>query len=159
LDAEEQEFLEFLHHQLSSALAQSLETALQTQIANLEKSKRYAPFASYFIPGLRLYYCEGLSLKEIEPQLGMSRWDQTRRILNPGELLNNVCRLMVQQLFEPILEKAQSKGFTSMPPELSYLKTLTEQIETFVDAEIFDEAASEIKAGKNDRWIVYMPST
>ena len=149
LDAEEQKFLELLRYQLSIALAQSLETAIQTQITYLEKSKRYAPFASYLIPGLKLYYCEGLSLKEIGPQLGMSSWDQTRRILNPGELLNNVRRLMVQQLFEPILEKAKSKGFTSMPPELSYIKTLTEQIEAFVDAEIFEEAASEIKAGKN----------
>jgi hypothetical protein len=149
LDAEEQEFLEFLHQQLEITLAQSIANAIQTQIAQLEKSKRYAPFAAYFIPGLRLYYCEGLSLKDIGPQLGMSSWDQTRRILNPGELLSNVRRLMVQQLLQPILEKAQSQGFASMPPEPNYLKTLTEQIEVFVDAEIFEAAVSEIKAGKN----------
>ena len=78
----------------------------------------------------------------------MSSWDQTRRILNPGEILSNVRRLTVQQLLEPILAKAQSK-VASTSPEPSYLKILTEQIEAFVDAEIFAEAVSEIKAGKN----------
>lgn len=149
LDAQEQEFLEFLHQQLAVALTYSIEQAVQTQIAQLGKSKRYAPFASCFIRGLRLYYCEGLSLKDIGPQLGMSSWDQTRRILNPGELLSNVRRLTVQQILEPILEKAHAKGLASNPPEPSYLRTLIEQIEAFVDAEIFTSAVSEIKAGKN----------
>jgi hypothetical protein len=149
LDAEEQDFLEFLHQQLRVTLANAVKQTIQTQIAQLETSKRYAPFAVSFIPGLRLYYCEGLSLRDIGSQLGMSSWDQTRRTLNPGELLNKVRLLTVQQLLEPILEKAQSQGFVSMPPEPSYLRTLTEQIEAFVDAEIFAEAVSEIKAGKN----------
>lgn len=149
LDREEQEFLEFLQQQISRALAQSIEQAIQNQIVYLEKSKRYAPFAVCYVSGLQRYYCEGLSLRDIGPQLGMSSWDQTRRILNPGELLNNVRLRMVQQLLNPILEKAQSKGLASKPPEPSYLKTLIEQIEAFLDAEIFEEAASEIKAGKN----------
>ena len=149
LDSEEQEFLEFLHSQLSLTLAQAIEQAIQAQISYLEKSKKYAPFAVCFIPGLRLYYSEGLSLRDIGPTLGMSSWDQTRRILNPGELLSKVRLLTVQQLLEPILKKAHSQGFASMPPEPTYLKTLTEQIEAFVDAEIFAEAVSEIKAGKN----------
>jgi hypothetical protein len=149
LDTEEQEFSEFLHQQLSIALAQALEKVIHTQIAQLAKSKKYAPFAASFIPGLRLYYCQGLSLRDIGSHLGMSSWDQTRRILNPGELLSKVRMLTVQQLLAPILEKAQSQGLASIPPEPSYLKTLSEQIEAFVDAEIFEEAASEIKAGKN----------
>lgn len=149
LDAEEQEFLEFLHQQLSIALDTAIAQGIQTQITHLKNSKRYAPFAACFIPGLQLYYCQGLSLRDIGPQLDMSSWDQTRRILNPGELLGKVRMLTVQQLLETILEKVQAKGFVSMPPEASYLRTLTEQIEAFVDAEIFAEAVSEIKAGKN----------
>ncbi|MGB7086473.1 MAG: hypothetical protein WBD47_13030, partial [Phormidesmis sp.] len=44
---------------------------------------------------------------------------------------------------------AQAKGLTTLPAEPSYLKRLMEQIEAFVDAKVFSEAASEIKAGKN----------
>lgn len=149
LDAEQQEFLELLQQQLSLILERAIEQSIQAQIAQLKKSKKYAPFASCLISGLRLYYCDGLSLREIGPQLGMSSWDQTRRILNPGELLSNTRLQTVQQLLELILEKAHAQGFASMPPEPSYLKTLTEQIEAFVDAEIFAAAAAEIKAGKN----------
>jgi hypothetical protein len=149
LAVEEQEFLNFLQQQVSHGLAQAIEQAVQAQIAYLKKSKRYSPFATQYMTGLQLYYCEGLSLKDIGPQLGMSSWDQTRRILNPGELLSKARLLMVQQLLTPILEKAQSKGLASTPPEPNYLKTLTEQIEAFLDAEIFAAAAAEIKAGKN----------
>ena len=148
LEVEEQEFLDFLHQQLHVALRHAIEQAIQRQRAKLEKSKRYAPFAACFMSGLQLYYGRGLSLKEIGPQLGMSSRDQTRRILNPGELLSQVRLLIAKQLLEPILEKAQSKGLVSMPPAPSYLRTLIEQIEAFIDAEIFAEAASEIKAGK-----------
>lgn len=149
LEVEEQEFLEFLRQEISLGLAQAIEQAVQSQIAKLAKSRKYAPFAGHLIPGLRLYYNKGLSLRDIGPQLGMSSWDQTRRILNPGELLSNVRLLMVQQLLDPILEKAQSQGLASSPPEPTYLKTLTEQIEAYLDVEIFEEAASELKAGKN----------
>ena len=123
-DVEEQEFLEFLYQQLTVALTHAIEQAVQTQTSQLSKSKRYAPFADCFIPGLRLYYCDGLSLRDIGPQLGMSSWDQTRRILNPGEILSNVRRLTVQQLLEPILEKTQSK-VASTPSDPTYLRTLT----------------------------------
>jgi hypothetical protein len=149
LDAEKQEFLEFLNQQLETALSQNMEQAIQTQITQLGKSKKYAPFASGFIRGLQLYYCEGLSLREIGPQLGMSSWDQTRRILNPGELLSQVRRLTVQQLLDPILTKAQEQGFIAKSAAPDHLKTLLEQLEAFVDEEIFAEAVSEIKAGKN----------
>jgi hypothetical protein len=40
-------------------------------------------------------------------------------------------------------------GLTQLPPEPDYLKMLVEQIEAFADAEIFREAAEEIRAGKN----------
>jgi hypothetical protein len=55
----------------------------------------------------------------------------------------------VQQVLDKTLEKAQDLGLTKIPPEPDYLKTLVEQIEAFVDVEVFKEAAEEIRAGKN----------
>ena len=49
-DAEEQEFLEFLYQQLTVALTHAIEQAVQTQISQLSKSKRYAPL----LPALSL---------------------------------------------------------------------------------------------------------
>lgn len=149
VDIEQQEILDFLHEQLGLALRSAIEQEIRDRITTLKKSKKYASFAQQFIPGLQLYYCENLSLKEITPKLGMTSWDQARRILNPGELLSKVRTLTVKQLLDNVLRKAVEKGLTKMPPEPDYLKTLAEYIEAFADDEIFREAAEEIRAGKS----------
>ena len=79
----------------------------------------------------------------------MTSWDQARRILDPGGLLSRVRASCVQQLLDSILKKASEKGLTKIPPEPDYLKTLAELIEAFADEEVFQEAAAEIKTGKN----------
>ena len=149
LDVEQQQLVEFLHEQLTIALTQTIQQEIRSRITKLEKSKKYASFAKQFIPGLQLYYNQGLSLKDIAPRLGMTSWDQARRILNPGELLNKVRVFCVQQLLASILKKAQEKGLIEIPPKSEYLQSVAEQIEAFADAEIFQEAGKEIRAGKN----------
>lgn len=148
LEIEQQELLAFCDEQLNTALVQAIEKAIRDRITALENS-RYAPFASQFIPGLQRYYGQGLSLKEIAPQLGMTSWDQARRVLNPGDLLNTVRTLTQQQVLDRLLDRTQRMGLTAMPPEPDYLKNLIEQIEAFADAKIFREAAEEIRVGKN----------
>ena len=148
-DVEEQEFLLFLQEQLRITLIESIQEEIGSCIAKLEKSKAYAPFAPQFIPGLQLYYNQGLSLKDIAPRLGMKNWDRARRILNPGELLNNVRFSCLQQLLKSILQKAEEKGLIEIPPQPEYLQSLAEQIAAFADAEIFQAAGEEIRAGKN----------
>ena len=148
-EIEEQEFLDFLQQQLYAALDSAIEQSIQSKLAKLKKSKKYSPFSSSFTAGIMRYYEEGRSLKEIGAELGMNNWDQTRRILNPGELLSLTRASTVQKLLASILEKAQSKGLASTPADPSYLQNVMEQLEAFVDEEIFAAAASEIKAGKN----------
>ena len=149
LDVEQQELLEFLHEQLTIALTQGIKQEIRGWITKLEKSKTYGTYARQFIPGLQLYYDEGLSLRDIAPKLGMANWDRARRILNPGELLNKVRAVCVQKVLASVLEKAREKGLTENPPKIEYLQSITEQVEAFVDAEIFTEAAKEIRAGRN----------
>lgn len=146
---EQQEVLEFLHQQFHLILSEAIAQEISNTIAKLQKSKSYAPLAHKYLPGLQLYYCDCKSLKEIFPLLGMTSWDQTRRILNPGELLSKVRILTVQQMLDTILQKAHAKGLTPIPPEPEYLKTLAEGIENFVDVEVFIEAGEEIRSGKN----------
>lgn len=148
-DIEEQEFRDFLHQELKLVLIQTIEQEISSCITNLEKSRKYAPLARQYLPGLHLYYAQSLSLREIAPKLGMTSWDQARRILNPGELLNKVRVSTVQILLDHLLKKAHEKGLTKIPPEPDYLVTLTEEIEAFADQEIFQEAGEEIRNSKN----------
>jgi tetratricopeptide (TPR) repeat protein len=149
VDVEQQEMLDFLHEQLSLALTSAIEQEIRDRITALTKSKNYGYFAQQFIPGLQLYYCQNLSLKDIAPKLGMTSWEQARRIFNPGDLLSKVRTLTVQQILDNVLKKAVEKGLTKIPPEPDYLKTLAEYIEAFADDEIFQQAAEEIRAGKS----------
>ncbi len=149
VDVEEQDFLQFLHEHLYLTLTQTIKQQAEANIQRLQKSKKYAPFAAKYIQGLHLYYFGAMSLKDIAPKLGMTSWDQARRILNPGELLSQVRSKTVEQMLESILRKAAEKGLTKIPPEPNYLIALTEQIESYVDGEIFQEATEEIRAGKN----------
>ena len=148
-DLEQQDFLNFLHQLLNTTLSQTIKQEVEANIQKLQKSKKYRSFAQKYIQGLRLYYESAMSLKEIAPELGMTSWDQARRILNPGELLSKVRTKTVEQMLDSILKKAAEKGLTKIPPEANYLLTLTEQIESYVDGEIFQQAAEEIRAGKN----------
>ncbi|MCC5603276.1 hypothetical protein [Nostoc favosum] len=149
LDVEQQEILEFLHTQLRLALTDAIAQEISNCITKLENSSRYAPIAQKYIPGLQLYYSQGKTLKEIVPLLGMTSWDQARRVLNPGELLRKIRTLTVQKLLDSILKMAQEKELINIPPEPDYLKNLAEQIENFVDAEVFQEAGEEIRTSKN----------
>ena len=79
----------------------------------------------------------------------MSSWDQARRILNPGNLLNQVRALTLDMLLEKLMKLAQDKGIIDKSPTPDYLSSLSEQLELFVDKEIFNQAAAEIRSGKN----------
>ena len=149
VDVDQQEFLQFLYKHLHAVLSDTIQQVVEANIKKLQKSNKYAPFADKYIRGLELYYCQAMSLKEIVPELGMTSWDQARRILNPGDLLASVRLRTVEQMLDSILKKAAEKGLTKIPPEVNYLKTLTEQIESYVDDQVFQAAAEEIRAAKN----------
>ncbi|MBD1848178.1 hypothetical protein H6F89_33470 [Cyanobacteria bacterium FACHB-63] len=148
LDIEQQEFLEFIYQQLQVALVQAIDQELGNRLDRLHHSRRYASLADRFIPGLQLYYTENKSLKEVAPLLGMTSWDQARRVLNPGDLLHQIRTRTIQHLLNLLLKKAQAKGFAALYPSPDYLTELAAQIEAFADQEVFQEAVEEIKAGK-----------
>ena len=153
IDIEQEELLDFYHEQLQLALVTAIDRTISSRLKTLEESKGYAAFAHLLLPGLQLYYSQGLSLREIADLLGMSNWAQARRILNPGESIGLVRTLTIRQLLERMLQKAQAKGLTQIPPTPDYLEYLIAQIEVFVNTEIFQPAFEEIQAGKNRQMV------
>lgn len=151
LDIEQQEILQLLQERLNSALAEAIRIKVKAKLQKLQNSRRYAPFAPQYLQGLRLYYCEATSLREIAPILGMTSWNQAKRILDPGKLLSQVRAKTQESILRSILELAAARGFTSIPPKANYFKALADEVESYIDGEIFREANEEIKTGRNRR--------
>ncbi|MEO0969212.1 MAG: hypothetical protein AAFX80_13000, partial [Cyanobacteria bacterium J06639_18] len=99
--------------------------------------------------GLKLYYCQNLSLREIAPKLNMKSWDRARRVLNPGKLLSDVRSFTIKEIIGEILHQVKEKKFSIRLSSPEYLENLAIEVECFADTEIFKEAAEEIRAGKN----------
>ena len=146
---EEAELLNFIRDSLQQTLVDAIKQATSLRIAKLTKSQKYRPFADKFITGLELYYCQGMSLKEITPVLEFGNWDRARRVLNPGEFLNSVRTQTVGKLLEIILEKIKELGLSDLSSNPDGLENLTTEIEAFADEAVFQAATAEIKVGKN----------
>ncbi|MDY6902714.1 MAG: hypothetical protein SWZ49_32280 [Cyanobacteriota bacterium] len=149
LDIEQRDISQFLQEHLNSALAEAIRTEVKAKLQDLQKSRRYAPFAPQYVRGLKLYYYEAMSLRDIAPILGMTSWNQARRILDPGKLLLQVRARTEDSILRSILELAAQKGFTSIPAKASYFNALTKEVESYIDGEIFQEASEEMKTGRN----------
>ena len=148
LESEEREWIDFLHREFLSVLTQNIETEIQNWIARLEKSSWYAPFAQKFLPGLELYYCQGMSVSEIVSRLGLKNKDRAKRILNLKGSIDKVKFLTEKKLLDSILVQAQKMGFATIPPAPNYLNNLVRSVENFVKTEFYLEAAAELFDGK-----------
>lgn len=150
-EAEENEWLEFCREQLIEVLIWAIEQGIRDRVADLQNRRRYAVFASRLIPGLKLFYCQSMSQRQIAEMLEMTNQTQVTRILQPKELLTQVRFLTVNTLLERVLERANEFGLIGVSQEPDYLSNLMEQVEVFVDDELFNQAMAEISAGTKNR--------
>jgi hypothetical protein len=148
-EIEYQEWQEFCTQQFQACLQQSIEQGVCEHVDMLRQRPRYAPLASQVKPGLQLLYCQGMSQEAIARQLGLTNQTQVSRVLDPKTLLNRVRFLTVEKLFNSVSEQAKNLGLTKIPPDPDYLSNLMQQIEAFVDEEVFQQAATETRNAKN----------
>ncbi|MCA1992426.1 MAG: hypothetical protein LDL41_10370, partial [Coleofasciculus sp. S288] len=148
-ELEQSEFLEFIRQQLMEILEESIEQVLNEYITSLKQRSRYASLASKVIPGLRLIYCQGLSQKEIASRLGMTNQSKVSRVLNQQNLLNQVRLRTVEKLSSIILERVQTLELANLAAEPNYLRNLWHHLEGFLDEEVFQQAAAEIRTANN----------
>jgi hypothetical protein len=146
-EVEQQEFLEFLHQQLIAVVDGAIEQVLREHIAALQQ-RRYAPLAPKVIPGLRLIYCEGKSQGETAALLGITNQSKVSRLLNLTGLLNRVRLRTTETLLEVILARVKTLDLAQVSTNPDYLKNLAHHLDDFVEAEVFQGAAAELKAAK-----------
>jgi transcriptional regulator with XRE-family HTH domain len=147
-EIEQQELRDFCSQQFLECLQQSIEQGFRDRINAVLKSPRRAAFAPQVKLGLQLLYSQGMSQQAIAQRLGMTQ-SQVSRLLQPEELLSKVRFLTVEKLLHCILKKAEELGLTTIPPAPDYLSNLMQQLEAFVDEQVFLQASAEIRTVKN----------
>lgn len=154
LDSEEEDILDFIRNQFTKALMWGIEQGICDRMAELQRSRNYAAFAANFILWLQLLYCQGMSQSQIAKQIGMTQC-KLSRVLEPTKLLTQVRFRTLDRLINRILERARELGLTEIPPQANYLSNLVQQLEVFVDGEIFAQAVAELNARGHNRNSTY----
>lgn len=150
LEAEERSKLQqFCCDRLHHCLEQAIQQALCERIQHLQQRPRYAQFAHQVKPALQLLYVEGKSQAQIAAQLGMTNQSQVSRVLNPKELLTAIRQHTLERLLRDLLTKVQELNLVEFPVSPAYLNNLVQQLETFVDEQVFYAAVAELNATRN----------
>jgi hypothetical protein len=151
-DPEAKERLElqaFCYKQLLDCLDQGIRGGIGEHIRSLEQRPRYAHFAHKVKSALRLLYFENKSQSQIAVSLGMTNQAQVSRVLNPKDLLLSIRHRTIAALLHRILEKVKELGIVESPMSPDYLSNLMQQLDVFVDEQIFQAALAEINASRN----------
>jgi hypothetical protein len=143
LDQEEENFLTFYRKQMLTCLDQSLAQVTHDRFIYLQRKKTAA--AKQFLTALELFHCQGQSMNEIAPNVGLQKQFQVTRLLKLKEFRANVRSRLLQLLLSSVQDQAK----TFIDP--TRLQKLNQQIETILEEHITDliqEAASEAAVAK-----------
>jgi hypothetical protein len=141
---EENHLIEGIRQQFEDVLLENIQATIKQESDKLKKKNK----DQLFLKGLLLYYQESCSLGEIAEILNISL-DQAKRLFKPAKLVTNVRSKTVSYLCEFLIELGEKQGFKQLKQDPNSLNYLTQQVEEYLDQEVFNLAAMEIKAGKN----------
>jgi hypothetical protein len=102
---EHSEFLVGYRQHFDSCLAQSVQQVIQARFTYLQGKKNQK--AQNFLKALHLFHCQGVSMKEIAPQLGLKDQPQVSRLLELKTLRSDIGRRMLLCLRNRVLHLAQ----------------------------------------------------
>ena len=144
-----QELKTFCRQQLVTCLDSAIKQGLEEHIHHLSQRRNYASLASKVIPALQLIYCQGKSQGEIAPVLGMNNQTQVSRVLNLKTLLSQVRTRTVAKFLRALSAQVDTLDSNRLSTDPDYSSNLMHQLELFVDTEVFQAAAAEIRTSKN----------
>lgn len=138
------EFLRFYRQKFIDCLDQGVEQVTHARCSKLQRKD--SQMAQQFLVALELFHCQGKSMGEIAPQVGLQAQFQVSRLLKLKDFRADVRQQMLETLRDRILEKA--KAYTD--PE--HLRNLEQQVEVALDeqiAKMIHEAETEASIAKN----------
>jgi hypothetical protein len=140
LDAEQVEFIQLYQTQFSASLTAAISQVIEDWIQKLLRKQQSK--AQLFIRALHLFHCQGQSMSQIAPQIGLTKQYEVSRLLNLNQLHNDIRQRLLLIMRSHVSELAVR--FTDSDD----LESLDREIETILNeqiSEVIQELESEIK--------------
>jgi hypothetical protein len=139
-DPEQLEFLRFYQTQFDQSLDEAVATVV-TRMSQPRKRKGAAP-PEVFLQAMHQFHCQGQSMSEIAPQVGLKKQYEVTRLLKLNDLRADVRQTLLRLLKTKILDQAKQYA------DVEQLTTLDQQVELILDEQIdemIQAAESEAK--------------
>jgi predicted component of type VI protein secretion system len=140
LDAEQLEFMQLYQVQFSASLQEAISQVMEDWVQRLLRKQESK--AQLFIRALHLFHCQGQSMTQIAPQIGLTKQYEVSRLLNLHQLHNDI-RQRLLLIMRSHVSKLAVK-FT----DSNDLESLDREIETILNeqiSEVIQEFESETK--------------
>lgn len=104
MEDESERFLQVYRQALKDTLAGAIAQVLKTNLDKLSRRKNRRDTA--YLEGLHLSQCQGLSMTEIAPKIGLTSQVQVTRLLNLKRLRLEVRHFLIAQLYQRLTQEA-----------------------------------------------------
>jgi hypothetical protein len=145
-DPEQLEFLRFYQTQFDQSLDEAVAEVV-TRMSQPRKRKGAAP-PEIFLQAMHQFHCQGRSMSEIAPQVGLKKQYEVTRLLKLNDLRADVRQTLLRLLKTKILDQAKQYA------DVEQLTTLDQQVEMILDeqiGEMIQAAESEAKQPIRDQ--------
>jgi hypothetical protein len=140
---EDQEIINLLEHKFEKIITESVKQVINDHIEAIKKRPRYRKFSDQIIPGLKLFYLEGMAQKDMAEPLGMTNQTQVSRVLDLSSLISKIRQIAKEKMIQEIINLVHyfSDKISNNP---DFLDSLIKPVEIFIDEKIFNEATAEL---------------
>ncbi len=139
-DEEQNEFLNLYQNQFRESLDQAISQAVNDFINKLQRKRNTVEES--FIKALHLFHCQGESMNQIAPQIGLTKQYEVTRLLKLSELRADIRQKLLLILRDHVIDLATHFANSER------LQSLDQQVEAILNEQISDmiqQAESEVK--------------
>jgi len=139
-NTEQTEFIKQYQKQFITSLDLAISQIIEEFITRYQRKKSFNQQA--FTQGLELFHCQGKSMSQIAPEIGLKKQYEVTRLLKLNDLRTDIRQKLLIILSQRVIDIAKNFSNTQR------LQNLDKQIQTILDEQIstiIQEAESEVK--------------
>jgi hypothetical protein len=150
-DQEQEQFLTLYRQESEQCLGQAVQQVISQRVAYLDRKQ--PPKSHLFLKALKLFHCEGKSMTEIAPLVGLQKQFQVSRLLELKALRSDLrqqwLKQMQQQLPQLLKDLSSPAQLESLDQQLD--QRLSEALTELIDRMIDEDTTDSYSPKRNSR--------